>query len=54
MPKIQFEIPLELDKELKIFMINNNIKDKREAIKIILYDKFKITVKQGIKNLMGV
>ena len=40
MVQIQFDIPEKLDKKLKHFMIDNNIKDKRIAI-IKILEKFK-------------
>ena len=52
MPLIQFRIPDDLNKCIKIYMAENNIDDKRIAIKQILREKFKITFRQGIKNLL--
>lgn len=41
MPQIQFDIPKDLDKKLKHYMIDNNIIDKRIAIVKILQGALK-------------
>lgn len=41
MPQIQLNLPESIDKEIKHFMIDNNIIDKRIAIIEILKQKLK-------------
>ena len=45
MPKIQLELPESIDKEIKHYMIDNKIVDKREAIIQILKKRFGVTIR---------
>lgn len=52
MVQIQFDIETSLDKNLRLYMAENDISRKSEAIKIILREKFSVSVRQGLRNLM--
>lgn len=43
MPQIQLNLPENIDREIKHFMIDNKIIDKREAIIQILKKRFGVT-----------
>jgi len=45
MPQIQLDLPESIDKEIKHFMIDNKIVDKREAIIQILKKRFGVTIR---------
>jgi len=45
MPKIQLDLPEKLDIEIKHFMIDNKIIDKRQAIIKILSKRFGVTIR---------
>ena len=55
MPKTLYNILPNIDKELKKYCIDNNIKDKRDAISRILKEKFNLNNKtsEGIKSFIG-
>ena len=52
MVNIHFDIENDLNKKLRVYMGENNISNKSEAIKQILREKFSISIKQGFKNLL--
>lgn len=52
MVQIHFDIEEKINRQLRAYMAENNIRSKSEAIKQILREKFCVGIKQGLRNLI--